>query len=202
MNERERKAILDCQRGGIQGLRVLYDLYKDRVFRTCFRILGERSAAEDATQEIFVRVFQHIARYDRRSSFSTWLYRVAVNHALNLLQQKRREGTADAESTVDMERLVAPSPGPEQGLLEAEVSSHLQNLLASLSPEHRAILVLREVEGLSYREITEVLGIPVGTVMSRLSRAREALRSRWRETNRAGIDPRSGLSKKGGDFRG
>jgi len=160
----ERSAIGACRRGEIEGLGVLYEIYKERVFRTCHRILGDAALAEDVAQEVFLRVFEQIRRFDERSRFSTWLYRLAVNRALNAAQKARREGRPAP----------APPPGPAPG--DPEV---LRGLLAGLSLEQRAVLVLREIEGLSYAEIADALAIPVGTVMSRLARARAELSLRW-----------------------
>lgn len=156
----EREAIRACRRREIEGLRILYETYKDRVFRTCWRVIGDRTLAEDVTQEVFLRVFDQIRRYDERSGFATWLYRLAVNHALNAARHHRRA-----------DRQVPPRPrNPGEGSPD-----DVQRLLAGLSPEHRAVLVLREMHGLSYREIADALGIPTGTVMSRLARARSDL---------------------------
>ena len=156
----ERKAIQACRRREIAGLRVLYENYKDRVFRTCWRVIGDQMLAEDVTQDVFLRLFEQIRRYDERSSFSTWLYRLAMNVALNAVRSRKRA-----------DRLHPPRPtNPDPG-----EGDDVERLLAALSLEHRAILVLREIQGLGYRDIAEVLEIPTGTVMSRLARAREEL---------------------------
>ena len=86
----EQAAVRRCQRGEIEGLEVLYSIYAERIFRTCFRILGNRGAAEDQTHEIFLRLFAKIGQFDGRSRFSTWLYRLAVNHTLNRLRSRNQ----------------------------------------------------------------------------------------------------------------
>lgn len=175
----ENQAIRDCQEGRIRGLRVLYDRYKDRVFRTCLRILGDRHAAEDTTQEIFLRVFSKASSFNGRSAFSTWLYRLAVNHSLNALQKERTWGKLCLQDGSILDDYAAPTPSPDQVLVETDRLDMLTGLLAALSAEYRAVIVLREIEGLCYREIAEVLEIPEGTVMSRLSRARLELKKVW-----------------------
>lgn len=141
---------------------------------------GESELAEDATQEVFLRVFEQINRFEGRSTFSTWLYRLAVNHALNFLKQKRRrERISVGERADPAECLPDLSCTPHDAVTQREHRRELQHLLSLLSIEHRTVVVLREIEELSYREIAAVLDIPAGTVMSRLSRAREALRKAW-----------------------
>lgn len=171
-------AIRSCQRGDIEGLRVLYELHSEKVFRTCLRILGNRWLAEEAAQDVFLRMFEQIRQFRMRSSFSTWLYRLTVNHTLNLLHQHRRQARLSTSDT----------PGdcpaePEQSFLAKEKRHQLCEALSDVPLEQRTILVLREIEELSYREISQVLGIPTGTVMSRLFRARQELKRRW-ETHR------------------
>ncbi len=172
---RERGAIEACRTGDIEGLGVLYELYAERVFRTCFRILGNQEGAADLTQEVFLRVFRQIERFEGRAAFSTWLYRLTVNLSLNRLRARK----LSRGRGVDLERVPEPpatGPSPERSSQCREARDRLQWLLDHLSPEHRTIIVLREIEELSYREIAEALGIAMGTVMSRLHRARHELR--------------------------
>lgn len=173
----EQAAVRRCQGGEIDGLEFLYGIYAERVFRTCLRILGDRAAAEDQTHEVFLRLFEQIGRFDGRSSFSTWLYRLAVNHTLNRLRRRNRRSSKLREFVRPAE---APARElPDRNVLRKEEADRVQVLLSSLSPDHRTILVLREIEGLGYAEIAEVLGVAKGTVMSRLHRARQELKRRW-----------------------
>jgi len=162
---------------------VLYEIYKDRVFRTCFRILGDLPAAEDAVQEIFIRVFDKIERFNEQSSFSTWLYRLAVNHTLNIAKRERRHAENTLETLPLAEQPVNSENPPDQTLAKKELSNEIQASLSALPPEKRSILVLREIEGFSYQEIADILEVPMGTVMSRLARARDAFRQKWLETH-------------------
>jgi RNA polymerase sigma-70 factor (ECF subfamily) len=155
-------------RGDARALRPLWEAYGDRVYRLCARILGQRADAEDATQEVFLRILAKASSFSGRSRFSTWVYRLTVNHCLN---DRARRGRHWAP--LDDERL-PPATGAS-AVSAVEARDRLDALLARLAPDHRAVLLLREVEGLSYAECAEVLEVPVGTVMSRLSRARKAL---------------------------
>ena len=175
----EQAAVRRCQNGEIQGLETLYEMYADRVFRTCFRILGDQAAAEDQVNEVFLRVFEKIGRFDGRSRFSTWLYRLAVNHTLNRLRKRIRWSTKLRDFVQPTE--VPAREFPDRSLLRREEEDQVKDLLSLLSPDHRTILVLREIEELGYTEIAAVLGVAKGTVMSRLHRARQELKRRWLE---------------------
>lgn len=181
----EDGAVRACREGRMDGLRQLYELYGSQVHRTCYRILGNPALAEEATQEIFLRVFQRIDSFDGRSLFSTWLYRVAVNQTLTLLQKERRQGQPVPAGL----HLVG------RPLSSAEQSALLQEALQQLTPDARLALTLREIEGLSYKEMAEILDIPMGTVMSRLSRARMDFKKIW---NGDGIEQAREASKKKG----
>ena len=200
----ERQAIEACRHGRIEGLRELYERYGTKVHRTCYRILGERAAAEDATQDIFLHVFRRIDSFEGRSRFSTWLYRVSVNYALGILgrERTRRRVTSGAGlvhgagTGIGPGEAAPPGAGPEQAVLRGERQARLTRALSELSPTARTVIVLREIEELSYREIGQVLAIPLGTVMSRLSRARADLRARWLASSDArGIDRADRLSQ-------
>jgi RNA polymerase sigma-70 factor (ECF subfamily) len=131
---------------------------------------GNASLAEDAAQEAFVRSWQHLPNYKPRSPFRNWLYRIAINSARDMLRRERE--------TVDIDDLPLASPdeGPAGQFQQAEQARIVQQAVLSLPPGSREVVVLREYEGLTYREIADTLGIPVGTVMSRLNYARTSLR--------------------------
>ena len=175
----EQAAVRRCQNGEMEGLETLYGVYAERVFRTCFRILGDQAAAEDQTHEVFLRLFGQIGRFDGRSRFSTWLYRLAVNHTLNRLRKRKRRSIKLREFAQGTE--LTARELPDRSLLRREQGDRVQALLSGLSSDHRTILVLREIEELDYAEIAEVLGIAYGTVMSRLHRARRELKRHWLE---------------------
>ncbi len=184
MEENLEKEAIDAFLGGEKsGLQFLYERHGERVFRTCYRILGERTAAEDITQEVFIRVVQKMHSFNGRSSFSTWIYRISVNQSLNALKKHRsREFMQSGDFD---ENTLAKDPdtnSPERILAAKEKKEDIQNLLQRLKPDHRTVLVLKEIEGLGYSEIADVLKVPIGTVMSRLSRGRQEFKKMWAAT--------------------
>jgi RNA polymerase sigma-70 factor (ECF subfamily) len=155
------------------ALREAYELHGERVQRLCLRLLGRRADAEDATQEVFLKLFERARSFDGRARFSTWLHRLTVNLCLSRMERERLRLVRTLPE--DEGALVDPAASPAEAVSRTEARESLQLLLARLSPEHRSVLVLRELEGLSYQEIAAALAVPEGTVMSRLSRARGEL---------------------------
>jgi len=194
-NSTEQAAIRICQSGDISGLETLYEMYSEKVFRTCYRILGDHAAAEDQTHEVFLRVFQKIDRFRGRSTFSTWLYRLTVNQTLNRLRSRKRR-LIKMLGMDFLEGKPAKEPAPDREVLRKEQADDVQEMLSGLSVEHRTVLILREIEELSYAEIADVLDIPQGTVMSRLHRARCELRTSFSSRN---TEDQTGVQIERGD---
>lgn len=180
------QALRRCASGQADGLEELFERHGDQVFRLCLHLLRQPQEAEDATQDIFLRVLDRAATFQGRSQVSTWIRRIAVNHCLNLLARRKRQPL----SLVDQEQVHADAaPADPQRLEEREVAAQVRALIERLPEEGRVVFVLREIEGLSYREMAEVLEVPEGTVMSRLSRARTRFRQLAGPTARSlGID--------------
>jgi len=156
--------------GDPDAFRALYEKYKDRVFASAYRILGEHHAASDLAQEIFLKLHGELESFKFESKFSTWLFRVAVNHAIN----KANEGARHARIHEKIQREGRGDPG---GTREGRpLDEQIHRALQRLSPKLRAIVSLRYLDGLSYEEIAEVLEISMGTVKSRLFLAHETLR--------------------------
>jgi RNA polymerase sigma-70 factor (ECF subfamily) len=161
------------QRGEMRALREAYERHGERVQRLCRRLLGRAADAEDAAQDVFLKLLERAGSFDRRSRFATWLHRLTVNLCLNRLERERlRQAGGLAEHGG---ALVDPGEAPDAACARGESAQHLERLIERLSAEHRAVIVLRELEQLSYREIAAALAIPEGTVMSRLARARSEL---------------------------
>ena len=158
------------QRGDMPALRVAYERHGERVQRLCRRLLGRAADAEDATQDVFLKLFDRARSFDGRARFATWLHRLTVNHCLHRLERDRLRQAARLPEHDGA--LVDPGEAPDSACSRGETEQRLEALLARLSTEHRAVIVLRELEELSYREIAAALAIPEGTVMSRLARAR------------------------------
>ena len=157
--------------------------YQDRVFRVLLRMLGDRAEAEDLAQEVFISVFKSIDGFRGDAQLSTWVYRVASNHCRNrikyMVRRRRRLTEGYDEQTDDSATASAEighSEAPDQLMEARQTERILQEGLLSLDEEQRTLVVLREVEHLSYEEIMAITGLPEGTVKSRLHRARAGLR--------------------------
>lgn len=160
--------------GDVRALEGCWRLYGERVLRLCANLLGNPDDAEDAAQEVFLKVFERAHQYQGESRFSTWIWRLTVNHCLNRMEREElRRGAPLPVRTED--EPVDDALSPPDAAHASEERESLYALLDRLEPAQRAVILLREVEGLAYSEIAEVLAVPVGTVISRLSRARERL---------------------------
>jgi RNA polymerase sigma-70 factor (ECF subfamily) len=168
--EDELALIADAQQGNKHAFGELVRRHQKGVINVVYRLCGDADLAEDAAQEAFIRAWQHLPDYRPRSPFRNWLYRIAVNAAYDALRGERE--TVDPETLV----LVSPEEEPSAVLEHHERAECVRRAVRALPPASRAVLVLREYEGLSYREIAGTLDIPVGTVMSRLNYARRWLR--------------------------
>lgn len=158
--------------------------YEKRVYNLCYRMSGNADDAGDLTQEAFVRVYAALPNFRGQSSFATWLYRIATNICLDELRRRGREPArsldqpAPAEDGRLMPQTADPAAGPPEEIERAELRAAVLGGIAALQPDHRAVLVLRDLQGLSYEEIAAALGCSLGTVKSRLNRARLALKER------------------------
>jgi RNA polymerase sigma-70 factor (ECF subfamily) len=178
----ERDLVASCRTGDPEAFARLVQLHEAMVVNLAGRLLGNVEEGRDVAQEVFLQVYKRLAAFEGRSSLKTWIYRIAVNQCHNRRRfwHRRRR---DRETPLD-ERLVATTlPGarpaaasPYDETLRHERARRVQAALLDLRFEHRSVLVLREVEGLSCEEVAAALGVPEGTIKSRLSRAREAMR--------------------------
>lgn len=182
----EERLLERLKRRDERAFNELVHLYQGKVFHLVFRMLGDRAEAEDLAQEVFVTVFKSIDGFRGDSKLSTWLYRVATNHAKNRLKYLGRRARGQKQELTELsEREVLESASmatsakvdrPDEALLGKEAESIVQAALAKLDEDHRTLVVLRDVENLSYEEIQRITGLPEGTVKSRLHRARLALK--------------------------
>jgi len=156
----------------------LVERYQNSVYRVVRGVLADPAECEDVAQEVFLKAYGSLAKFRGDAGFFTWLYRIAVNEAL---RHRHRRAFSNADAMADV---VAP-PAPEMPEEDAPTLRTLERLLRKLSDEFRSIVVLRDIEGLSYREIADTLEIPIGTVESRLFRARQELRALWRKMKEA-----------------
>lgn len=164
--------------GNVEALGVLFERYRHMVYNVAYRITRSHHDASDVTQETFIKVFKSISRFRGDSSVETWIYRIAVNSALNHLRKmgRRKEEPLDGVPEGEIPATKRPSDDPERCLERNEIRQAISRAMGKLSPEHRAVVVLHDIEGLTHVEISKILGCSEGTVKSRLHYARRKLR--------------------------
>jgi len=184
MSELERSLLRRLRDRDERAFRELIEGHRDRVYNITFRMLGNRAEAEDVAQEVFITVFKTIEDFREESKFSTWLYRVTVNHCKNRIKYLARRHDRDHDEIDETSNGhngaigSGPPASPDRALEGAQMEKLLQEAIGSLDEEHRVVVVLRDVEDLSIEEICKITDLPDGTVKSRLHRARLALRKK------------------------
>lgn len=197
----DAEAVALARGGDHDAFRVLVERYQGRAYRLALRVLRDEEQARDAVQDAFLKAYVNLGRFEGRSSFYTWLYRLVMNLCLDV---KRRDHSAQLVETpepADLDRLGAPElrgaddetwraheETPEAALDRGELRAALARAIGELPDAARETLILREVEGLSYAEIAESLGIPKGTVMSRLHYARRRVQELLRQAGTVGAE--------------
>lgn len=187
---REAALVERCAAGDETAYAELVSEHQRMVVQLAMNLLGDHDEALDLSQEVFLRVFRTIGRFRGQSSLRTWIYRIAVNQARNrhrFWRRRRRSDQVSLDQHVEThgELLSGGETGPDRVLAQKELAHRLQSALDALPFDQRTAIVLREVDGLSYEEIAYSLGVAVGTVKSRLTRARQALRQELREVRTA-----------------
>jgi RNA polymerase sigma-70 factor (ECF subfamily) len=175
-----------CREGDALAFARLVALHEGMVFNLAARLLGDAEEARDVSQEVFLQVYRTLGRFEGRSSLKTWIYRIVVNQCHNRRRWWRRRAREKSQPIEDLtaaeEAQLSAGRSSAFGnafdrMRRAETAARVQEALLSLSFAHRAVLMLRDAEGLSCEAVAEALALPVGTVKSRLARAREALRT-------------------------
>lgn len=182
--EDEARLIARLKKRDEAAFNIFVRTYEQRVFALVLRMLGNRAEAQDLAQEVFITVFKSIDSFRGDSRLGTWLYRVAVNHCKNRIKYLHRRSTRAHDAIDDARESDVAEGGalggrparPDEAVEGSEMERAVQKALAELDPEHRELIVLRDLEGLAYEEIVQITGLPDGTVKSRLHRARAALR--------------------------
>lgn len=170
----EIELVTRAQAGDRNAFSELVRNYGQGVVHVIYRMCGDQQVAEDAAQETFIQAWLRLGSFRPGTSLRNWLYRIAVNTAIDMLRKEKRI----LPDAVEELQLQDPRPGPEALATNSERAAKVQEAVLSLPEASRAVLVLREYEGLSYQEIADALEIPVGTVMSRLNYARKLLREK------------------------
>ena len=179
-------ALVDkARKGDLLAFRSLVEAHQNRLFGVALGMLKDRDEAKDVVQEVLIKVHQKLGDFEGNAAFSTWIYRICVNLCIDKKRAHARRHMVSIDDVGDGD--VSATPGSEGGgdnplraLKDKELGAQIGRALATLSPEHRAVVLLREIEGMSYEEISQVLEIPKGTVMSRLFHARKLLQEQLR----------------------
>lgn len=178
MNIDDRRLISECLQGRSAAFGELVRLYQDRLYNSIYRVVGDPDDASDVVQESFLSAYQSLNSFKGDAEFFTWLYRIAFNTAISLKRKQRAtiqmDGRAESSHLEPADVSAFHEPGSRMERTEEETI--LQEALNRLSPEHRAVLVLKDIEGQRYEEIADILDVPIGTIRSRLHRARVDLR--------------------------
>jgi RNA polymerase sigma-70 factor (ECF subfamily) len=169
VGEAEAGLVSKAQHGDLYAFEEIVHRYRRGMIDVVYRMCGDASMAEDASQTAFIKAWQRLPTYQLSGSFRSWLYRIAVNAALDLLRREK--------PTLQLDGLphLSDSEDPGNVIEQRQLEGHVREAVLSLPPASRSVLVLREYEGLSYQEIAQALEIPAGTVMSRLNYARNRL---------------------------
>lgn len=185
MEEFVKKRIREVLKGERDAFAEIVELYKDKVYLICYRMLGNTHEAEDLTQETFLRAYVNIDRYNINRKFSTWIYRIATNLCIDRIRKKKPDFSLDAQikgtdGLTMYSQLSSPRSLPEDEVVEMEIQDIVQKAIMNLPEKYRTVVVLKYIEELSLQEIAEILEMPIGTVKTRLYRGREALRKQLR----------------------
>jgi RNA polymerase sigma-70 factor, ECF subfamily len=168
----DNELVVRCLQEDQYAWQLLVERHSHRVLNIAFQFTGRREEAEDLAQEIFLRVYRSLRRFDLSTSFLPWLVRVSKNLCIDAYRSRARERATLVGEEPDPERTADPRPGPQHGLEKGETEERVRKGLEKLSEELRTALILRDLQGLSYTEIAQALELPEGTVKSRIHRGR------------------------------
>ena len=192
----ETTLVEELQKNNPAAYAALVKQHRGRLFGVCFQILSDAGEAEDVVQETFIKAWSNLDRFEGRSRLGTWLYRIAINLAKNRARYLARRKTADLCTRDDqMDPIMQrpdPGPGPLAIMEGHRMVHHMHILLDSIEPQYRQLIELRQIQELPYTEIVERTGLPIGTVKSRLHRARVALKiayEAFQRRSQRGLEP-------------
>ena len=190
----DRQLVLRAQLGEKVAFDTLVTKYQRRLFRVAIRMVGDTAEAEDVVQETFIKAYRALSQFRGDSAFFTWLYRIAVNAARNSLESKGRRlpelhsNKSDDDETFNVELYLNDIDTPESLLLSKQIAQTVNQAMEALPDDWRMALSLREIDGLSYEEIAEMMACPIGTVRSRIFRARESIAEKIRPLLSFGVE--------------
>ncbi len=183
MKTKENVLIEISKKGDISAFEELIETYQNKVFNIAYSMLNNYEDANDVAQEVFIRVYKSIKNFKGESSFSTWLYRITTNVCLDELRKRKNKNVVSIDEDIPFDdgevtrQIVDDGPTPDIIAEKKEVREIVNEAIGQLSEEHKTVIILRELQGLSYEEISKIINCPRGTVKSRINRARSALKN-------------------------
>lgn len=183
MSMNEQLLLEKAKAGDTAAFEELIDSYLKKIFNLAYRIIGDYDDAADLAQDALIRIFRSISGFKEQSSFSTWVYRITTNVCLDEIRKRKNKKVLSLDEEIHMEdgdlkrQIMSDDPQPDEVAETEELRSIINNAISSLPEDQRIVISLRDIQGLSYEEISEVLDCPVGTVKSRINRSRQALKN-------------------------
>ncbi len=177
----EQRMLSLAREGEVAAFEALIEGYEDKIYSLAFRMLGNSEDARDAAQETLLKAYSGLQRFRGDASFSTWIYRIAKNVCLDILRRRSKQRTYSLDEPMELgdgevsRQFAGDMPAPEDVVMHGEVRDSINSALAEISEHHRVVIILRDIEGFTYEEIANILEIELGTVKSRLYRARASL---------------------------
>ncbi|HEY9061590.1 MAG TPA: sigma-70 family RNA polymerase sigma factor [Pseudobacteroides sp.] len=182
MSENEKYLLGLSKKGDIEAFEMLMEKYQKKVFNIALRLLGNYDDASEVTQEVFIRIYKSIGSFKGESQISTWIYRIATNVCLDELRKRKRKWVMSLDEEYHKEngdyiiQVEDDKPTPDVVMEQKTIKSAVKNAIDKLSEKYKLIIILRDIQGFSYEEISEIVKTPVGTVKSRINRARLQLK--------------------------
>lgn len=196
MSNIEAQWIAEAKTGDKDAFAKLVEKYQRPVYSVCYRMLGTPTAAEDAAQEAFIRVYQALDRYDSNRSFATWILSIASNYSIDQLRKKKVIVLSMDNKKYGWMAPPDPGPSPEKAALDKEKNALVQAILSDLPETDRAAVILQFWHDYSYDEIAETLGLSSSAVKSRLFRARRVMAEKWQEMQLISAPPQNSTAKR------
>jgi len=193
MNDNEAEVISRCQQGDQDALKEIFDRYHRKVYRVAYGVVRQREDALDIVQEVFIKLFRSIKNFKGKSHFYTYLYRMVMNTAIDHTRKTKRIPSSTINEDEGFQLSDDAEKRPDRILAHKELEERVKAAMEKLSPDQKAVLIFREVEGLSYQEIAEAMGCSIGTVMSRLHYGREKMQEMLRDYVKGGRKDESPL---------
>lgn len=175
----EMQLLQSAIQGDVNAFETLVETHEKRIYNLCLRTMSQPEDAWDMTQETLIKAWANLAKFKGKSAFGTWLYRIAVNTCMDELRRRKKHRTLSMDHLLEGGFV---SPDPKGDFVDSSITrDQLEQALSQLTPEHRVIMTLRDIQGFSYEEIANILQCPLGTVRSRINRARGAMMKLIRE---------------------